>query len=152
MTLRELFVPNKFGTIPIINIYAVGTIIYNQLGYADLYYDSSHKIIDLDTCIDNKGEGKIKVLHPDIKKYVCEYVYLLPMTPENYLVNNAIKPIEHSKCLYDGILIEKKLTQHAIDTLHDDGSGWVEIYGELKPVTFYVEDILYRLDLQDKLT
>lgn len=152
MTLRDLFVPNKFGTIPIIDIYAIGTVGYNPLGYADLYYDSSHKIIDLDTRITVKPDRRVRVLHPDVEKYNGEYTYLLAMTPENYLVNNAVEPIERVKCLHDGILFEKNLTQHILDTLHDDGSGWAEIRAEIKPVTFYVEDILYRLDLQGKLT
>lgn len=152
MTLRDLFVPNKFGTIPIIDIYAIGTVGYNPLGYADLYYARSHKIIDLDTRITVKPDRRVRVLHPDIEKYNGEYTYLLAMTPENYLVNNAVEPIERVKCLHDGILFEKNLTQHILDTLHDDGSGWAEIRAEIKPVTFYVEDILYRLDLQGKLT
>lgn len=152
MTLRDLFVPNKFGTIPIIEVYAIGTVIYNPIGYADLYNDSSHKIIDLDTCITIKHDRRLRVLHPDIEKYNCEYAYLIAMTPENYLVNSAIEPIEKVKCLHDGILYEKYLTQRVLDTLHDDGSGWAEIRAEIKPVTFYVEDILYRLDLQGKLT
>lgn len=152
MTLRDLFVPNKFGTIPIIDIYAIGTVGYNPLGYADLYYDSSHKIIDLDTRITVKPDCRVRVLHPDVEKYNGEYTYLLAMTPENYLVNNAVEPIERVKCIHDGILFEKNLTQHILDTLHDDGSGWAEIRAEIKPVTFYVEDILYRLDLQGKLT
>lgn len=33
----------------------------------------------------------------------------------------------------------------------DSGDGWVLIRGNWVPVTFYMEDILYRLDLQGKL-
>ena len=33
----------------------------------------------------------------------------------------------------------------------DSGEGWLLIRDNWVPVTFYVEDILYRLDLQGKL-
>lgn len=33
----------------------------------------------------------------------------------------------------------------------DDGTGWVLYVNEWIPATFYLEDILYRLDLQGKL-
>ena len=152
MTLRELFVPNKFGTVPIIDILGIGSVMYDPVGYANFYLSGYHKIIDLDTKVIIKDRTRLKVIHPDIQRFNSDYLYLVPMTPENYLVHNAIKPLNTVRCMYEGTLKGKHLTQHMIDTLHDDGSGWAEVHGELVPVTFYIEDILYRLDLQDKLT
>lgn len=33
----------------------------------------------------------------------------------------------------------------------ENGDGWIQTADEWEPVTFYMEDILYRLDLQGKL-
>lgn len=33
----------------------------------------------------------------------------------------------------------------------ENGDGWLQTGEEWEPVTFYMEDILYRLDLQGKL-
>lgn len=153
MTLRELFIPNKYGTIPIIDILGIGTITYNPEGYATLRttHTPEHCIVSLDTTYTKNMDSYLVVQLEDIRNLTSMCRYLVPMTPENYLIHNAIKPIASVFCLYNGTLVAKSLSQYMVDNLLNDGSGWTTIHGEQVPVTFYIADILYRLDLQGEL-
>lgn len=154
MTLRELFVPNKFGTMPIIDVLGIGHIAFTKEGYCCLKVDKEESVLlDLDTKVRQSINNSYLYVELDrVKELTSKLRYVVPLTPENYLIHNAIKPIKEVMCINDGTVFNRPLTEDVMQNLRDDGSGWVERYDELVPVTFYIEDILYRLDLQGKLT
>lgn len=49
------------------------------------------------------------------------------------------------------ILHVTKLNKFRQVRILENGDGWIHMENEWQPVTFYMEDILYRLDLQGKL-
>ena len=152
MTLRELLIPNKYGTTPIIDILGIGVISYNPKGYAELkgvFYESA--MLDLDTKCEMYDNNYVNISSGRIDHLTALIRHVVPLTPENYLINSAIQPITDIRYIQDGVMRVTKLTPRILDNLHDDGSGWINVLGEPEAVTFYIEDILYRLDLQGEL-
>lgn len=152
MTLRDLFVPNKFGTIPILWINASGTVIKANDNLAKVTLKGIAKYIDLDTDIDIAGSKHVTVNAEPCKNLICQIRYLVPLNVENRLILNALGTKER---LY---IIARASVYYLYNTtdeylaavrLQEDGSAW-NSRGE--PVSLYIEDILYRLDLQGKLT
>ena len=148
MTLHDVFKPNKYDTVPTIVLLGVGHIRKINDCFARLTLDGSvDELIDLETeakLIDTKG---IRINHPVTMSYSICIEYLVPLTPEYYLIHNAIEPITHAWMLTKSDCDVFRLTPEIIERLQPDGSGWR--YGE--PANFFAQDILYRLDLQGKL-
>lgn len=152
MTLRDLFVPNKFGTIPILWITAAGTIIKANDNLAKVTLKGIANYIDLDTDIDILGSNHVTVNADPYKNLTCQIKYLVPLNVENRLILNALGTKERLYILSSNSVYYLYNTTDAYLTavrLQEDGSAW-NSRGE--PISLYIEDILYRLDLQGKLT
>ena len=155
MTLGDMLVPNKFGTMPMVWIPGIGMI--NR--YTDhiakwTKSNGATELLDLDMPIKMSANG-VHVHMSDIRHrgLVALKMYMQPLTAETMLIHQAIQPIKEVYLAGDGLfltgdysnLIEQDLK------LNVDGTGWYMSYNETVPVVTYVEDILYRLDLQGKL-
>lgn len=152
MTLRDLFVPNKFGTIPILWIPASGTVSKMNNNLAKVILKGIANYIDLDTDIDIAGSNHVTVNTDPYKNLTCQIKYLVPLNAENRLILNALETV---KKLYIVSSVSVYHIEHAVDEylaavkLQADGTAWD---GKGEPISLYIEDILYRLDLQGKLT
>ena len=154
MTLEDVFQPNKFGTIPMLIIPGVG---YGVL--ADGYIKVTAlegklfecTILPLDTAVTVKGDV-IRIEHSLLGSFYYYIDYLVPLTAEQYLINRAVDPIRKVLITTNQSAFTRSFEPEMLENMLDDGTGWIQHGDETVPVTFYVEDILYRLDLQGKLT
>lgn len=154
MTLEDLMKPNKFGTVPMLIIPGIGYGIVTD-NYLKLNVAEGHlaecRLIPLTTPVSDVG-NECTIYHKELIKYYYNLGYYLPLTSEQYLINNAVDGIKEilvtcSDAVYTCIATEEKLAGRL-----DDGTGWMDFGYGMEPATYYVEDILYRLDLQGKLT
>ena len=155
MTLDDVFQPNQYGTVPIIDILSIGHISKYSDSVARVIICGDSTYIPITTgCsfINEMGEelGKILVHHPKIDVYSTHVNhYKVADTSERLIVNaiNQQAPLYYltMEGSFHQILKKDKFS------LLPNGTGWVELAGDNIPVTFYYEDILYRLDLQGEL-
>ena len=157
MTLEDIMKPNKYGTMPMLHV--MGVCLYRLDGN---FLKSSHHIIGgmlpLDTAVNVTGTSSrdnniFDVENPILSRYIIELVYWIPLTADQILLSKTLCP--------GGVDVRVEL-QHEIlyvpldkidmGLLLDDGSGWLDTDRGIEPASFYIEDILYRLDLQDKVT
>ena len=96
--------------------------------------------------------GKIQIHHPKIDVYSTRVIhYKVADTSERLIVNaiNQQAPLYYltMEGSFHEIINKDKFR------LLPNGTGWVDNFStnDRKPVTFYYEDILYRLDLQGEL-
>ena len=154
MTLEDLMKPNKFGTVPMLIIPGIGYGIVND-NYLKLNVAegnlSEHTLIPLTTSISKTVTGYI-INHEQLSKYYYRIEYNLPLTSEQYLINNAVDGIKEILVTTGNAVHTFFATEEKLAGRLDDGTGWMDFGYGLEPVTYYVEDILYRLDLQGKLT
>ena len=154
MTLEDVFQPNKFGTVPMLIIPGIG---YGMLddGYVKLSVTegrlSSSTILPLDTVV-HKTASTYVIEHELLNAYYYYIEHLVPLTAEQYLISNAVEPIKDVIMTTDSTARILTFTTEMLENMLDDGTGWIKYFEEMIPVTYYVEDILYRLDLQGKLT
>ena len=159
MTLYELFQPNSFGTIPTIDIIGVGTVQKYSENQALIRLSREGEIlIDLHStmCItyDELTSGTsypVHIAHPSVDKYTCYVRYIRLATAEEDLIVLTINPDASLQAITESGELFHVDSSHKANKLHD-GSGWVFNHYEGEPAMFYYEDILYRLDLQQKLT
>ena len=158
MTLDDVFQPNQYGTIPIIEIYSIGAITKYSDNLAKVTLDGKDDIyIPLSTeCKLDPSTGinsytTVEVRSPDIGLYNMRLLHLRIADSSERLIINAINPLE---TLW--YLTPQGMFRHVFDydkhSLLPNGTGWLDnpVYGK-QPVTFYYEDILYRLDLHGEL-
>lgn len=155
MTLDDVFQPNQYGTVPIIDILGIGHISKYSDSVAKVIICGDSTYIPITTgClyINEMDEklGKIQIHHPEIDVYSTRVIhYKVADTSERLIVNaiNQQAPLYYltMEGSFHEIINKDKFR------LLPNGTGWVEIAGNNIPVTFYYEDILYRLDLQGEL-
>lgn len=154
MTLEDVFKPNKFGTIPIIRISGVGSIMKYSDTHAkcmvmsreDLYLPLKCEVVLSKRLSDFEDSVSVRYEdYPELSGYVMYLTYLKQATAAERLIAQAInKP-------YRKFILNKVGIFSSILDFYEilpNGTGWLN--GE--PVTYYLDDILYRLDLQQKLT
>lgn len=152
MTLRELFVPNKFGTVPMIHFVGVGLGILKD-GYVEVTMSNrSTKFLNLGTEVRLYNSDYLDINDKELKEYTTKLVHWVPLTPEQILINSAIEPLKSVSVVTERLTTTRRATDNLLAGLLIDGTGWIDIGYGTEPATFYVEDILYRLDLQGKLT
>ena len=152
MTLRELFVPNKFGTVPMIHFVGVGLGILKD-GYVEVTISNrSTKFLNLGTEVSLYNSSYLYINDKELKEYSTKLVHWVPLTPEQILINSAIEPLKSVCVVTERLTTTRQATDNLLAELLIDGTGWIDIGYGTEPATFYVEDILYRLDLQGKLT
>ena len=157
MLLYDLLKPNKYGTVPMFDIFGVG-YIYSKDGVAYLKWnnDPENYIIDPQQTIEPSQHTKNKFgyyietfsVSPRSERqgYVeLRLVYLKVATAEERLIKEAASPDEPYYYMNNNVL-RNIIKPHKILA---NGTGW-DSSGN--PVTYYIEDILYRLDLQQELT
>ena len=154
MTLEDIFKPNQYGTIPIIVISGIGTIIKYSDTHARCKVKNRPTVYVPLTCeaVTNMQIVTNKICVSiyfnecvELSQYAMYLSYVKQATIEERLIAQAIgEPYTIYVLEQDG-----KLSKVSIfyKVLHN-GSGW---FGG-KPVTYFIDDILYRLDLQQKLT
>lgn len=154
MTLSDIMKPNKFGTVPMLLIVGLGLGVFEngmvriRSGIANI----STELLPLSTEAKLYDNSTVYVNHPELMGYTIRLVHWVKLTPENRLIHQAIEPIYTVHIEAETYMSNRVATEELMDKAMNDGTGWVNMgYGE-EPVTFYVEDILYRLDLQGKLT
>lgn len=151
MTLEDIFKPNQYGTMPIIRISDVGSIIKYSDTHAkcmvmnreDLYLP-----LKCEVAISKRLSDFVSIKYedyPELARYAMYLTYLKQATAEERLIAQAIgEPYAIYVLEQDGKLSKVS----AFYKILPNGSGW---YAG-KPVTYYLDDILYRLDLQQKFT
>ena len=157
MTLDDVFQPNQYGTIPIIDIFSIGTIIkYSDTEARVLLEGCDTQYIPLNTecMVTGYEEGRmlLKVNQAVLRKYNKGVFHLKLADSSERLIINAINP--NTPMLFtspNGAL--HYLAGYESYQILANGTGWVVMYNdnEQVPVTFFYEDILYRLDLQGEL-
>ena len=154
MTLEDLMKPNKFGTVPMLIIpgvgYGVVTDNYLKLNVAEGHLTEC-RLLPLTTTVGDLGDG-YTINHEQLIKYYYNLEYNLPLTSEQYLINNAVDGIKEILVTCSNMAYTFTATEEKLAGRLDDGTGWMDFGYGMEPVTYYVEDILYRLDLQGKLT
>lgn len=155
MTLDDVFQPNQYGTVPIIDILGMGHISKYSDSTARIITGGESIYIPITTgChfINEMDEkiGRIQVHHSRVGTYSTRIYHYKVADASERLIINAIN--QHSTLFY----LTREGSFHEIVkadkfSLLPNGTGWVELAGENLPVTFYYEDILYRLDLQGEL-
>lgn len=154
MTLEDVFKPNQYGTIPIIVILGVGTVTKYSDTHARCQVKNRHTVCVPLTC---KAVTNMQVItnKVSVSIYFDEYVelsqydmylsYVKQATAEERLIAQAIgEPYAMYALDQDGKLSKVS----AFYKVLPNGSGWYDG----NPVTYYLDDILYRLDLQQKFT
>lgn len=159
MTLDDVFQPNQYGTIPIIEIYSVGTIMKHSDTVAKVSMDNRDDVYLPLTTTEcemygslDKDDIKIRVKHPSVDTYSKRIIHLKVADSSERLIVNAINPEEPLWYMtQEGLL--RPVYEYEKHSILANGTGWVDIFStnDRKPVTFYYEDILYRLDLQGEL-
>lgn len=156
MNLKDIFIPNKFGTLPIIDIVGIGNLSLTDAGFFklmligdDTKYLKAEEVEDVIT-LSERVNGKIFAYTKGIE-YYADIRYLKQATSDEMLIANALGENYNLFYEYDGVL-DMVLPRHK-HTLMTNGTGWIHV-GEpdALPCNFYIEDLLYRLDLQGKLT
>ena len=157
MLLYDLLKPNKYGTIPMFDIYGVGHIylegdaaFVKWINDKESYYIDREQQLEKSSVVYNADGYYVDCLTnmPSTARqgYIeLGLVYLKVATAEERLIKEAAYPDKpyyymNNNVLWDTIKPHKILP---------NGTGW-DSSGN--PVTYYVEDILYRLDLQQELT
>ena len=145
MTLNDVFQPNKFGTMPTIAIYGVGMITKHNEHFAILDSGTETKLIPLTAKVTKNARSNSLVVE-GVESYFMHIMYLIPLTAENLLIRNAVGCNE--PVLIHGY--HYGLGEHSMESIEllANGTGWYQGH----PVNVFIEDILYRLDLQGKLT
>ena len=157
MLLYDLLKPNKYGTMPMFDIYGVGHIFMEEgVAYLKWNYDKESYIIDpqqtiVQSCRTQNITGSYIETFLNMPATARQgdvelrLVYLKVATTEERLIKEAVAPDDAYYYMSNNVLwnISKP---HKILA---NGTGW-DYSGN--PVTYYVEDILYRLDLQQELT
>ena len=150
MTLADIFKPNKYGTRPTLDIVGVGSITYhNDLVALALRTDSPNIYVPLSTSVEikNTAGNSIELIHPELCTYLIYVSYLKLADAAEQLTINAIDPDHPLHYMTsDGVIRTIGRNKNNIRVLAN-GTGWIDE----TPVTFYYEDILYRLDLRDQL-
>ena len=158
MTLDDVFQPNRYGTVPIIEIYSVGTIMKYSDTVAKVSMDNRDDLyLPLTTKCEmygalDKDDIKIRVKDASVDFYSKRIMYLKVADSSERLIVNAINPEEPLWYItQEGIL--RPIYEYEKYSILTNGTGWVDNLNtnDRKPVTFYYEDILYRLDLQGEL-
>lgn len=152
MTLRELFVPNKYGTTPILWIPTMGTVSKMNDSLAKVSIKGFDNFIDLNVAIEIRGSKHVTLTTDPYKNLTCQIKYLVPLNVENRLILNALGTKERLYIISNtsAYSLNHTLEEYLkVIKLQEDGTAW-NSKGE--PVSIYIEDILYRLDLQSKLT
>ena len=154
MTLEDIFKPNQYGTIPIIVISGIGTVTkYSDTHARCQVEDRPTVYVPLTsevTVVTNERTNRVDVcIHFDdyieLSQYAMYVLYVKQATAEERLIAQAIgEPYTIYVLEQEGIL--SKIP--ALYKVLPNGSGWFDG----KPVTYFIDDILYRLDLQQKLT
>lgn len=161
MTLEELMKPNKYGTAPMLDIVGIGSITHNEYGYLMQLDGTQPEYLRKSTAVHHKlvaygklvsPEENVKIDNPTLSAYGMYLKYLKLATPEERVFVSAVEGSTPTYYYYyNGILY---CTTTPINIM-PNGTGWISgiKHGELDPipVTFYLEDILYRLDLQDEV-
>lgn len=152
MTLEEIMKPNKFGTVPMIHFVGVGLGILKD-GYVEVTISNRPtEFLRLSTEIRLYDSVYLDINHKDLKGYGTKLVHWVPLTPEQILINSAIEPLKSVYVVTERTTTTHRATDQLLAGLLNDGTGWIDFGYGTEPATFYVEDILYRLDLQGKLT
>ena len=154
MTLEDIFKPNQYGTIPIIVIPGIGTVTkYSDTHAKCQTVDKQTVFISLTcettTSTDIRTNKLYVIIHSkeyeELYQYAMYVLYVKQATAEERLIAQAIgEPYTIYVLEQDGKL--SKIP--ALYKVLPNGSGWFDG----KPVTYFIDDILYRLDLQQKLT
>lgn len=154
MTLEDVFKPNQYGTIPIIVISGIGTVTKYSDTHARCQVKNRQTVYVPLTCeafmnmqiVTNKICVSIYFNeYVELSQYAMYLSYVKQATAEERLIAQAIgEPYTIYVLEQDGKL--SKIP--AFYKVLPNGSGWYDG----KPVTYYLDDILYRLDLQQKLT
>lgn len=149
MVLSDLFKPNSFGNVPIVYLHESNKVLKPL---ADSY--QTHDGITF------KADAELMTTHKGTyicDRHFCSVIHVVPATAENRLVQMAVRGTEFPVNSYDffikkGILFSLQ-GRHMLKTnILDDGSGWIHSANSSEPVDFYLQDILYRLDLLSKTT
>lgn len=153
MTLQDIMKPNKFGTMPMLHFTFVGTAkLVGEFVEVKLRNMEINEYLPLDTEVVVSGNDTITIRYPMLDGYTVRLVHWLPLTPDQFLIHQAIEPIKEV-CIETNVCTAwRKATESLLAGILDDGTGWIDMGYGLEPATFYIEDILYRLDLQGKLT
>lgn len=159
MTLDDVFQPNQYGTIPIIDIHSIGTITKYSNTTAKICLSSREdEYIPLTTTCEiepysiKERTTALTVNHSSVDIYNKRLVHLKIADSSERLIINVIDPNETIWYMAsNGIL--RQLSYIKNYSILPNGTGWVDEFNanEQSPVTFYYEDILYRLDLQGEL-
>lgn len=152
MILANLFTANQYGTVPTV-FDTKGTPLIVR-GAACIYEGRS---IPLDAPIIKSIRGRYYSKDYDIE---LNQAFLIPCTAENRLIFTAFAdkigkgvirehPYIHFVYTKESYYVSAMFPQNADVRILDDGTGWIKMQRdpESYPVTFYMEDILYRLDL-----
>lgn len=152
MTLEEIMKPNKFGTVPMIHFVGVGLGILKD-GYVEVTLSNRPtEFLRLSTEIRLYNSDYLDINDKELKGYSTKLVHWVPLTPEQILINSAIEPLKSVYVVTERTTTIHRATDQLLAGLLNDGTGWIDFGYGTEPATFYVEDILYRLDLQGKLT
>lgn len=157
MLLYDLLKPNKYGTMPMFDIYGVGHIFMEEgVAYLKWNYDQETYIIDPQQTIERSSHMQ-NALGFYVETFInmpaasrqgdveLKLVYLKEATAEERLIKDAVSPNEPYYKIRNNVLE----SVHKPHKILANGTGWDAFNN---PVTYYVEDILYRLDLQQELT
>lgn len=153
MDIDDIMKPNKYGTQPIIDLYGFGSIVKQNNHYLLTYYFQ-------ESCLYSKDDFYIAVQDmpnvivsvysdkAELNRMVGEVRYLKQATAEERLIAQAIdgNNIEYYINI-DGVYRRTEEPHRILP----NGTGWVLYRGLEHPATFYIDDILYRLDLQGEL-
>ena len=154
MTLEDIFKPNQYGTIPIIVISGIGTVTKYSDTHARCQVKNRPTVYVPLTCeavtnmqvVTNKLSVSIYFNEcVELSQYAMYLSYIKQASAEERLIAQAIgEPYTIYVLEQDGKLSKVS----ALYKVLPNGSGWFDG----KPVIYYLDDILYRLDLQQKLT
>lgn len=157
MILADLFDQNQYGTWSTV-IDSLGRRITRFGG--EFMFNGMAVPEDLEVTVGLKGKFYVPVLDIYLHK-----MYLVPCNSENILLYHILKDKlgggairEHPYCTHvciNGIYqLSIQVPRVAEIRILDDGSGWINFPRDpdIRTTTFYMVDILYRLDLQGEIT
>ena len=164
MTLEDIIVTNKFGNYPVLNVPGICVlerVIINNMVYMHALNHKSMtgEYLPITTEIEVLYEFEnliIKILDASSKfyGYFIHLVHYVRATAENRLITQALnKTVEYIIADSNGTLVTNRPPASYVKIL-GDGSYISTGYNasEIMSVGFiYMEDILYRLDLQGKV-
>lgn len=165
MLLGDLLVPNQFGNTPILHLPGNGILTVFQEKYAKfinsgVLVDLNNRVRviskpdDLDLWISIQMEDYTPEVFKNRYVRVMQYVLL---TPEQYVINTTLNsngPVLVSNKVTGTDSGMVSMSQIMTESISSDGSCLVAFGDDSHPMlaTAFVEDILYRLDLQNKVT